>query len=356
MPSAASTGAVAPAYETNDAVDMYLRLHYPSGESTTRGEAFGYFATDDDDGRKIHDGFDAPRCGPAYAETRFPSLVAEVLRRAHAVRDGLRRKDSRGDGEDDDGDEVNIQRRLREVSVRVDASARALDIGCAVGGSAFRLAETFGEVIGVDASEMFIDVAKKMQTDGELKYTLRAFGDLGRECVARVSPSEGADAFEAIAARCDFRVGDACALGGQVDALGGRFDAVLVSNLLCRVAEPRKVLDALVELVQEEGLVFIVSPFSWSDEYTPREEWIGGTEAQGDSPLALKSEMDKRGFVEVCLKAVVADAMVEPEKGLLYHTAGGEAYHVLPCTIQEHERKFQCILSVAQCFKKTRAS
>ena len=251
MPSAASTGAVAPAYETNDAVDMYLRLHYPSGESTTRGEAFGYFATDDDDGRKIHDGFDAPRCGPAYAETRFPSLVAEVLRRAHAVRDGLRRKDSRGDGEDDDGDEVNIQRRLREVSVRVDASARALDIGCAVGGSAFRLAETFGEVIGVDASEMFIDVAKKMQTDGELKYTLRAFGDLGRECVARVSPSEGADAFEAIAARCDFRVGDACALGGQVDALGGRFDAVLVSNLLCRVAEPRKVLDALVELVEE---------------------------------------------------------------------------------------------------------
>lgn len=349
MPSDASTGAVAPAYETNDAVDMYLRLHYPS-ESATRGEAFGYFATDD--GRKIHDGFDAPRCGPAYTETRFPSLVAEVLRRAHAVRDGLRRKDSRGDGEDD----ADIQRRLREVSVRVDASARALDIGCAVGGSAFRLAETFGEVIGIDASEMFVDVAKKMQTDGEMKYTLRAFGDLGRECVARVSPSEGADAFEAIAARCDFRVGDACALCGQVVPLGGRFDAVLVSNLLCRVAEPRKVLDALVELVEEDGLVFIASPFSWSEEYTPREEWIGGTETQDDSPLALKSEMYKRGFVEVCLKAVIADAMVEPEKGLLYHTTGGEAYHVLPCTIQEHERKFQCILSVAQCFKKTRAA
>lgn len=350
MPSDASTGAVAPAYETNDAVDMYLRLHYPS-ESTNRGEAFGYFAVD---GRKIHDGFDAPRCGPAFTETRFPSLVAEVLRRAHAVRDGLRRKDSRGDGEDDA--DADIQRRLRKVSVRVDASARALDIGCAVGGSAFRLAETFGEVIGVDASEMFVDVAKKMQTNGEMKYTLRAFGNLGRECVARVSPSERADAFEAIAARCDFRVGDACALGGQVDALGGRFDAVLVSNLLCRVAEPRKVLDSLVELVEEDGLVFIASPFSWSEEYTPREEWIGGTEAHGDSPLALKLEMDKRGFVEVCLKAVVADAMFEPGKGLLYHTAGGETYHVLPCTIQEHERKFQCILSVAQCFKKTRAA
>ena len=353
MPSDASTGAVAPAYETNDAVDMYLRLHYPS-ESTERGERFGYLA---DDGRKIRDGFDAPRVGPAYAETRFPSLVADVLRRAYAVRDVLRRKDSRGGGGDDeveDEDDADIQKRLREVSVHVDASARALDIGCAVGGSAFRLAETFVEVIGIDASEMFVDVAKKMQTNGELKYMLRAFGDLGRQHVARASPSEGADAFEAVAARCEFRVGDACALGEQVESLGGRFDAVLVSNLLCRVAKPRKVLDALAELVKEDGLVLIVSPFSWSEEYTPREEWIGGTETQGNSPLALKSEMDKRGFVEVCMKAVIADAMVEPAKGLLYHTAGGETYHVLPCTIQEHERKFQCILSVAQCFKKTR--
>lgn len=46
----------------------------------------------------------------------------------------------------------------------VDAgAARALDLGCAVGGASFALARVFGEVVGVDISARFVEVANKVR-------------------------------------------------------------------------------------------------------------------------------------------------------------------------------------------------
>jgi 2-polyprenyl-3-methyl-5-hydroxy-6-metoxy-1,4-benzoquinol methylase len=58
-------------------------------------------------------------------------------------------------------------------------TARALDIGCAVGGASFELARGFGEVLGVDLSRAFIDAANQLQKHGSLDYFRRDEGDLG---------------------------------------------------------------------------------------------------------------------------------------------------------------------------------
>ena len=55
---------------------------------------------------------------------------------------------------------------------------RALDIGCAVGGSSFRLAETFTKVVGVDLSERFIQAAKDLRKQGELFYDCKVEGEI----------------------------------------------------------------------------------------------------------------------------------------------------------------------------------
>ena len=42
----------------------------------------------------------------------------------------------------------------------------ALDIGCAVGRSSFELAAHFDEVVGIDCSTRFIDIARRIQERG----------------------------------------------------------------------------------------------------------------------------------------------------------------------------------------------
>jgi len=133
--------------------------------------------------------------------------------------------------------------------------ARALDIGCAVGGSSFELARSYDEVVGVDLSASFIGAAQRMQADGALSYYRRDQGELGKQCVVRLDdispqpPSSG---------RIQFQRGDACAL--HADGLGGGFDACLLGNLLCRLPKPAACLDSLSGLIRPGGLAVIVSP------------------------------------------------------------------------------------------------
>jgi 2-polyprenyl-3-methyl-5-hydroxy-6-metoxy-1,4-benzoquinol methylase len=60
---------------------------------------------------------------------------------------------------------------------------RALDIGCAVGGTCFELARSFAEVIGLDQSAALVAAANSMRTQGKLELfrTVRAW-DSNRAC------------------------------------------------------------------------------------------------------------------------------------------------------------------------------
>ncbi|CAN0533440.1 unnamed protein product, partial [Laminaria digitata] len=69
----------------------------------------------------------------------------------------------------------------------------------------------------------------------------------------------------AVPSRARFARGDACSL--DVDTLGS-FDAVVASNLLCRLPKPRSFLDDLPALVKPGGVAVLISPYSWLAEYT----------------------------------------------------------------------------------------
>lgn len=195
---------------------------------------------------------------------------------------------------------------------RLPGQARALDLGCAVGRSTFELARNCSEVLGIDYSHRFIEVARHLQQHGNMPYAYTEEGHLATPATA-VVPA-GIDRH-----RITFEQGDAQDLRPDL----GSFDVVLLANLVDRLREPRRCLDSLFALVRSGGQLIVTTPCTWLEDYTPRAEWLGGFEEDGRPVRTLET-----------LQAVLA-----PHFNLVRTLD-------LPFLIREHARKFQW--SVAQ--------
>jgi putative 4-mercaptohistidine N1-methyltranferase len=152
---------------------------------------------------------------------------------------------------------------------------RALDLGCAVGRSSFELARRFDEVTGIDFSTRFIEAARAMQRAGTM--TIRA----PREGIA-LDEFRLALPADLPRERVRFEQGDACALRPGL----GVFDLVLMANLIDRLPDPARCLAQLPALVAPGGALILTSPYTWLEEYTPRDKWLD----QGQGTLATLRE------------------------------------------------------------------
>ena len=150
----------------------------------------------------------------------------------------------------------------RCVSENLTASGRALDLGCAVGRSAFELARTCFEVIGIDFSRRFIEAANALKT-ADLPYLRADEGDRTTPLIARVPAGIERT-------RVSFEVGDAMNLRADI----GVFDVVLMANLIDRLSEPLRCLARLPDLVKPGGQLVITSPYTWLEDFTPRANWL----------------------------------------------------------------------------------
>jgi putative 4-mercaptohistidine N1-methyltranferase len=189
----------------------------------------------------------------------------------------------------------------------LSAEARALDVGCAVGRSSFELARHCSEVVGIDFSNRFIGVAKHLKNQGAITYAYLEEGGLTIPTTAVVP-----ETIERT--RVTFEQGDAQALRKDL----GTFEVILMANLIDRLVQPQQCLKQLSKLMVAGGQLIITSPYTWLEEYTPREHWLGGCERDGHTVKTLDT-----------LKALLA-----PEFEL-------QQTRDLPFLIREHARKFQ---------------
>src|SRR5580698_5694939 len=60
---------------------------------------------------------------------------------------------------------------------RLPARARALDLGCAVGRATFELARRCAEVVGIDYSEHFINIAGQIKANASLRLDCTEQGE-----------------------------------------------------------------------------------------------------------------------------------------------------------------------------------
>jgi putative 4-mercaptohistidine N1-methyltranferase len=142
---------------------------------------------------------------------------------------------------------------------------RALDVGCAVGRSSLELSRVAGEVVGVDFSSRFIEVAEEVRRGEQVTYS--RYGEMHRPEPLTVRAPAGIHPD-----RVRFEVGDAMALSKAL----GRFDLVHAANLLCRLPEPRRFTDRLPDLVRPGGKLVMATPATWMPEYTPMENQPDG--------------------------------------------------------------------------------
>ncbi len=144
---------------------------------------------------------------------------------------------------------------------------RGLDLGCAVGRSAFEMSRSCSEVVGIDFSHAFIRAAESLRNGEVLAYERREEAALATTLEARLP--DGVDA-----ARIAFHQGDAMALPEDL----GQFDRVHAANLLCRLPQPERLLARLPALVKAGGELVLATPCTWLEEFTPRENWpVAGT-------------------------------------------------------------------------------
>jgi 5-histidylcysteine sulfoxide synthase/putative 4-mercaptohistidine N1-methyltranferase len=155
----------------------------------------------------------------------------------------------------------------------------ALDLGCATGRATFELAKHFDHVTGIDFSARFIGLALKLAQQGVLRYTMTNEGDL----VSYQERSLAELALENVANKVEFWQGDACNLKPQFTS----YDFILAANLIDRLYSPRQFLNTIHERLNMGGVLMITSPYTWLEEHTPKEEWIGGFKRDGENVTTL---------------------------------------------------------------------
>ena len=149
-----------------------------------------------------------------------------------------------------------------------EVSGFALDAGCAVGRFSFELSQKCDFVIGLDYSRSFINTARKLLVEGHLEFPLVEEGNMVTKKKITLADRWNLQ-------KVEFIVADAM----KPPFKKGVFSVVSTLNLVDKLSRP---LDHLIEIsrVAKERDAYLIfsDPFSWSEEVTPEEFWLGGTE------------------------------------------------------------------------------
>ncbi|MBL78699.1 MAG: SAM-dependent methyltransferase [Nitrosomonadaceae bacterium] len=199
---------------------------------------------------------------------------------------------------------------------------KALDLGCASGRSTFELAQHFDHVTGIDFSARFIGQGVQLAETGILRYTLQDEGDL----ISYKESTLISLGLDHVKNKVEFYQGDAC----NLKPIYAGYDLILASNLIDRLYEPSKLLTAIHERVIKGGLLIIASPYTWLEEHTKKEEWIGGFKQDGENVSTLDG-----------LKKILAS-----------HFKLIQGPQAQPFVIRETSRKFQHTLSEVTVWEK----
>ncbi len=177
---------------------------------------------------------------------------------------------------------ANFSKSLADIAINAmkDKPARkALDLGCASGRATFELARHFESVEGVDFSVRLIESGVQMLEKGELRYTLVDEGQLV-SYKTRTLANLGLDNLKG---KVEFSQGDACNLKPLLTS----YDLILAANLIDRLYSPKKFLSQVHERLNIGGILLVASPYTWLEEHTKREEWIGGFKQNAENFTTL---------------------------------------------------------------------
>jgi 5-histidylcysteine sulfoxide synthase/putative 4-mercaptohistidine N1-methyltranferase len=174
--------------------------------------------------------------------------------------------------------------RIAIEQMRGKSNAHALEIGCAVGRAAFELARGFAHVTGLDYSARFIRIAVDLKEKGSIHYVLPEEGEISSYHEIHL----GQFGLESVKNKVEFYQADAC----NLKPLCTGYDLVLACNLIDRLYDPDRFLTMIHERIQPGGLLILTSPYTWLEEFTRKDKWLGGFRKDGENLTTLQALRD----------------------------------------------------------------
>ena len=214
-----------------------------------------------------------------------------------------------------------MERTVELMNEHTTGRKNALDLGCAVGRTTFDLGRTFGKVTGLDFSQAFIDAANHLKSEDKIEYKRLETGKFTTTLTATVPT-------EIDKTKIDFVVGDAMGLSDiPTLAAQGPYDAILLSNLMCRLTNPNSCLAQFANndiYIKKGGILVFASPNTWMEQYTDPDSFLDG--------LSNEATLAKLGAL------LPGFTMLHEED--------------LPFMIREHRRKYEYIVSQVSVWRK----
>ena len=168
----------------------------------------------------------------------------------------------------------NFPKEISKIALKyTNNKVKALDIGCSVGRASFELKKEFNKVDGLDFSNKFIQIANQMKKDKYIKYINTLEGDCS------VSKKVNLEDIKLDINTNDLNFYQADAM--NMDEKFNSYDLVIAVNLIDRLTKPSVFLHDIEERILSNGILLIASPYTWMEEYTPKENWIGGYKKDG---------------------------------------------------------------------------
>jgi len=204
-----------------------------------------------------------------------------------------------------------------------ESTKKVLDLGCSVGRCCFELKRYFPSVTGIDFSARFIKVAIDLQEKKHINYKQKVEGDITKDKTITLKDLE----LETLDMKgLEFWQGDACNLKPNFHS----YDMIVAINLLDRLYDSRKFLDDITSKLNSDGILIIASPFTWSEEYVGKKEWLGG-KIKNNTPIYSQDTLNK----------ILLENFTVLEKPF-----------EVEFVIQEHCRKYQHTFSLCSIWKK----
>jgi SAM-dependent methyltransferase len=155
-----------------------------------------------------------------------------------------------------------------------------IDLGCAVGRGTFELARRGGDLaVGVDLSFGMLRVAERARRDSCAVFGVRRVGLVydRREIRIPDMPSQ--------------RMSFWCCDVGNLPFADGSFDGALSLNVLDCVPSPLQHVMEMSRILRPGAAALLSTPYDWSANATPLEQWLGGHSQRGPAHGSSAAEL-----------------------------------------------------------------
>jgi len=169
---------------------------------------------------------------------------------------------------------------------------RALEVGGGPGRAAIELSRAFEHVDGGDCSKRFVELGQQLVQEGGLQWRSLADRTAGTTVERTVSASD------LQIGNVNFTYLDAQVLPSELTG----YNLICGFNLIDRLKQPKGFLAEAKSRLNPGGLLILSSPYTWLEEFTDKEHWLGGFKyGDNDGPTTyegLKESLLSQGFVE----------------------------------------------------------